>query len=353
MEKQTLSTVQGAFTFFGTIADVDMLQQALTRIPLYASHQTVLETCNEVGIASLPNNSFTSKLSLSQFYQIATTIDRKLLGAISSLASVEEARELLEQLGLSAVTDDEESSPPGDEAAPFFLTPPPGPLVISVPSSPIERHRSVSSVPKALTATPAVPLPPMGVSAAWLSPNPSQKGRGQRSSIFLHDVPPTSSALDDHFSRVADRIRSQHQCKSVPQDRPKQRTMGEMLHLPQLSAEELACCENTRTQFPALELSRNESSWISDSGFVAMNSPIPTRKPTAEQQISAAIHNDQLRSNWCNAMIEQTYRRAGDVGISTASCAKLIQRGAVEKAKRKELERLEKKKRKLREKFVL
>ena len=382
MEKKTLAKVQGAFSAAGNITDVERLQAALTRLPLYASLEMVAEICGNVGIlGNGMQRRFTPKLSLENFYEVAVALDKKLLGGVSAVASIEDSRELLQELGLSTnlLSDediaDETSSHASDDICgdddvaqthqrrvltPTFdrsthdtatMSPQTVPTAASSTlQSPIigEGKRRSAASPVFLPGTAStLPVLVAAVPCVWLSPNPSQKGRGPRNTIYLHDIPPSSNELNEHVSRLAERIRELNKNDSISNDRPKPRTVGDMLRLPQLTEDDLEEISYLSSQ-PHSNMHLSDSA-LSNSVSLTTNA----RKLTAEQQLASAIHNDHIRTNLCNAVIEHTYRRARDVGISTGSCMSLIQRGILNKTKQKELDRLEKKKQKLRDRFVL
>jgi hypothetical protein len=325
----------------------------------------ILLACTEVGVRHV-NGLFAPKLDLSQFYQISTTLDHKLLGSVSSVASIEEARELLEQLGLSAdaaaagcAEPEAAATPARSGGLPRLATPP----LAMLASTPLLLPTPLGS-PTAERGGSTTPFSPLqaggGMTSSWLSLKPGQKGRGPRGSIYLHDEPPTKTDVVTHYLRVVERKLSQRQHQAPDHgasEKPKTRTVGDMLRLPQLSDEELARCENSRSRLRVLPPDDDDDGDVNDECSppvekISVQRP-HHKPPILEQQISAAIHNDQLRANYCNALIDQTYRRARDIGVSTASCLRLIQRGAAEKAKRKEIEQLERKKKKLRDRFVL
>ncbi|CUG88769.1 Hypothetical protein, putative [Bodo saltans] len=211
-------------------------------------------------------------------------------------------------------------------------------------------------------AAPPSPIPGSGGGAhhstnsklGWLEPHFPLKGVGPRASMFAMDTPPTHIEWDEHRHRMvaatmrggAKRLLQQGIRLNGPMlpSLASHRTVADLLRLPQLSQQETQRIERHAIAEQELSIQRSRSAEPLDEAFWRTGGPekrplLMARRPPSSLEI--------------NYIIDETYRKAKDLGVQTSKADATVERRLADQRRVQSQKKLDNRKSELRGGFTL
>jgi hypothetical protein len=188
----------------------------------------------------------------------------------------------------------------------------------------------------------------------WLEPQFPLKGVGPRGSMFMMDTPPTHAEWDEHRHRMvavtmrggAKRLLQQGIRLNGPMlpNLASHRTVADLLRLPPLSPSEVQRIERDAIAAQELSIQRSRSAEPLDEAFWRVGGPekrplLMARRPPSSLEI--------------NYIIDETYRKAKDLGVQTSKADATVERRLADQRRVQSQRRLDIRKAELRSGFSL
>lgn len=212
---------------------------------------------------------------------------------------------------------------------------------------------SLASPSSAVVNNSANSMPAPHSKVAWLEPQFPPKGVGPRGSMFAMDTPPTPTEWDEHRHRMVSatmrggaRRMLQHGARLNGESilNGAHRTVADLLRLPHLPAEELKRLEQHAADAQELSMRRGRSAEPPDTSFWRTGGPekrllLMARRPPTSLEI--------------NYIIDETYRKAKDLGVQTSKADATVERRLADQRRLVSQRTLEARKSELRSGFSL